>query len=138
MARKKVKPTIAKVQKRTRSEWESEDGLLILRGLAVQCLTFADLAAVLGITERTLRNWRDECPETIGNAVAVARDEADAVCVGVTFDDVLRGTETAVERWWKYRLAPKLARTDTEKPDNVININFRGADDGHSDEQADN
>jgi hypothetical protein len=94
------------VEKRTVEEWMAEDNLRILSGLAMQCMTLRDLAAVMQIAEITLKRWRAEYP-ALKQAIDIGREDADAVIIQNTFEAAATGDPAASERWWKYRIAMK-------------------------------
>ena len=132
------------VEKHTAEEWMQDDNLMILRGIALQCLSYADLAKCLQISLGTLSQWRKKHPE-IREAIDVTRDTADSVVISASFDQVMRGNEIAAERWWRYRIAPKekafnderFGTSDAIGADNVI-LNIPSSwvkkQDGHTDQ----
>jgi len=91
------------IYKRSLDEWLQDDNLKIVRGIAMQCLTYADLAACLDVTVQTLTNWRKKSPE-FAEAVELGRNEADAVILTVSFDQAARGDNNALDRWFRYRM----------------------------------
>ncbi|GHU75726.1 hypothetical protein AGMMS49992_20250 [Clostridia bacterium] len=115
--RKRIKPTIVRlplVQKRSRQEWESDDNPMILRGLAMQCMSYPDLAEVIGISRTQLFRWRRQS-QIIRDAVEIGRNEADAIIISATFDSAMKGDPTAREQWWKYRTSRVPAVYEEEK-----------------------
>jgi len=104
------------IKKRGLEEWLEDDNLMILRGIAMQCLTYEDIADSIDVKVRTLTNWRKKSPE-LSEAIEIGREEADAVTLAISFDDVLKRNPFAIERWWKYRLAPKFAKEIKDMPD---------------------
>ena len=103
------------IKKRNAEEWMRDDNLLILRGVALQCLTYQDVADSVGVSIATLDIWRKKYPE-IAEAIEIGRSEADCIILAVSFDDAVRGDQMAKERWWRYRIGPKEA---AEKPETV-------------------
>lgn len=94
------------IEKRTVEEWMADDNLKILSGLAMQCMTLRDLAAVMQIAEATLKRWRMQYPE-LKQAIDIGREDADAAIIENTFQSALMGDPAASDRWWKYRIAMK-------------------------------
>ena len=94
------------MKKRSAQEWLQDDNLSILQGLALQCMTLGDLASVIGISHKTLNEWRKKYPE-INEAIDIGREEADAVIISTNFNQALNGSETAMERWYRYRIGPR-------------------------------
>jgi len=99
------------IKKRGPDEWMEGDNIFILRGRAMQCLTYAELADSIGVTYRTLRDWINQYPE-IAEAVELGRSEADDIIMALTHDQAVRGNEAALDRWWRYRIAPKMKSED--------------------------
>ncbi len=104
--RGKSKTKLRIIHKKSINEWLDGDNLLILKGIALQCLTYQEIADCIGVTLQTLVLWRKKYPE-IAEAIELGREEADAVVLAVSFDAAIRGDAISQDRWWKYRLAQK-------------------------------
>ena len=101
------------IKKRGLKEWLADDNLLILKGFALQCLRYEDLAECIGVTYQTLLNWRKKSAE-FAEAIEMGREEGDAVILAVSFESTVRGDPASLDRWWRYRLAPKFERDKSE------------------------
>lgn len=106
------KVKMAVIRRRDAQEWMEDSNLLILKGRAMQCLTYQELADSIGINIKTLEGWRKKYPE-IKDAIELGRNEADDAILAITFDQAAAGVENAADRWWRYRLGPKFAKVDT-------------------------
>lgn len=116
---------------------ESPDNLAVLTGLALQCRTLDDLAAMLGVHPVTVRTWRTKY-EDIREAIDIGREQADAAVVHATFSDAVTADGQSRKLWWQYRIATKetayaVKQYGVQQPGNevvpVIIINRKGAKD---------
>ena len=53
-----VKKRMVVLRKRNAEEWLEDENLTILQGIAMQCLTYDEIADAIGITKQTLIAWR--------------------------------------------------------------------------------
>ncbi len=100
-------------------DWVTEDALGILRGYALQCRTYEELAEMIGIHRVTLERWKAKSDD-IRDAIQLGRNQADAQVVGLSFELAMQGDTNMINLWWKYRLAPKQQVELAFKDDKVI------------------
>jgi hypothetical protein len=135
MARGVTRKKIKIIKKRGLEEWLEGDNLLILKGIALQCLTFEDIADCIGVHPDTLKGWRKKSEE-FAEAVDLGREEADAVVLAVSFEAAVRGDSLSQDRWWRYRLSRRfesefekeVALNDAEGNRINLKINLSRAD----------
>ncbi len=120
MAKSKKVP-MKVIKKRSAKEWMEGNNVMILRGLAMQCLTYENLAASIGVTKQTLDNWRNKHPE-IADAIELGRNEANGIIFAHTFDQAINGSEKAMELFWRYRIAPTLEKEESEDATEPIHL----------------
>jgi hypothetical protein len=101
-------------KKKSFEEWESEAGLSLIKGFAIEATRFKDIADRMEIAESTLYEWRSKS-EDINNALSLGNKEGIAVIEGLNFQNALDGDNFAVERIYKYKIAPERIRREKEE-----------------------
>lgn len=96
--------------------WLSEDGLLLLECWARDGYTYQDIANRVGVTERSLQNWRRTYPE-IDNVLAKGREVVDYMVENALLKSALgyRTKETKVTTVIQNGTVVETIKEETEK-----------------------
>lgn len=76
-------------------EWSTPSGLQIMSGWARRGLSFKEISDKIGITDRTLRNWRKQ-EEKIDTALQTNREMAVLGVEGRLWNEAMSGNTTAM------------------------------------------
>ncbi len=95
-------------------EWQTEYGLTLLQGWAREGLTDADIAHNIGITTKTLYEWKNRFSD-IRDALKISKDYADFLVENALFTKAVGGDTTAMIFWLKNR-KPRKWRDHPEAP----------------------
>lgn len=82
-------------RKPTADDWITPSGCAIIAGWARKGLTFNEIASNIGITDRTLRNWRRDY-DALEKALQVNRDMATIVVENALFSKAASGDTGAI------------------------------------------
>ena len=110
-------------------KWLTEEGLIRIRGWAMDGLTDEQIAQNMGIATGTLYDWKNKHPE-ISEALKETKEIADRAVENALFQAALKGNITAQIFWLKNR-KPKLWREKQadDSVDNSITISIEGCGD---------
>lgn len=108
-------------------KWQTEDGLLLLSAWARDGLTDAQIANNMGITPKTLYEWKNKFSD-ISSALKKSKDIVDAEVENALYQKAMSGDVTAQIFWLKNR-KPKVWR-DKQNVDMNVNkpVVFAGDD----------
>ena len=104
--RKMRNEEVALVVRVTMEEWEDKDSLFLLESWARDGLTEAQIAGNMGISARTLLNWRKRSVP-IFLALKRGKEVSDYEVENALFKSALEGNVTAMIFWLKNRRPDK-------------------------------
>lgn len=88
--------------KKTYTDWEAEEKILLIEGWARNGLTNEQIASNMGIVVSTLWEWRKKSSK-ISNALKIGKEEADLQVENALHKAALEGNTTAMIFWLKNR-----------------------------------
>ncbi len=111
-------------------KWLTEDGLIRIRGWAMDGLTDEQIAKNMGIGTRTLYEWKERYPQ-ISQTLKETKEIADRNVENALYEAAMKGNITAQIFWLKNR-KPKMWREkqQDDSVDNHITISIEGGDYG--------
>lgn len=109
-------------------EWITEEGLTRIKGWAMDGLTDEQIAQNMGVTRKTLYEWKDRFSD-ISDTLKETKDVADRNVENALYQAALAGNTTAMIFWLKNRKPDKWReKREEEQQKDTININISGAD----------
>ena len=93
-------------------KWREQDGLILLRGWAMDGLTDEQIAHNMGIAKSTLYEWKNKLPE-LSDALKKGKEVVDYAIVGALARKAMSGDTAAMIFWLKNRQPEKWK----DKPD---------------------
>ena len=111
-------------------KWLTEEGLIRIRGWAMDGLTDEQIAQNMGVSYSTLRVWRDKY-SALSAALKETKEIADRNVENALYEAAMKGNITAQIFWLKNR-KPKMWREkqQDDSVDNHITISIEGGDYG--------
>jgi DNA-binding XRE family transcriptional regulator len=82
--------------------WLTDDGLTLLRGWARDGLTDMQMAHNMGISRKTLAEWKVKY-SCIGDTLKQSKEIADYIVENALYNEAVKGNTTAIIFWLKNR-----------------------------------